>query len=160
MRIQKGPILVMLLTAAITYEGLSHLFPDAPSAPKTTQLQAGTAVLPMTAVKAPMPYTTPTKMLTQPVMNPYEAPSMKKKHHHNHSEATSAQPMMEASTKSNPQPDMSLTAPLTQIELRRYVDFHLVPKVIILPKSEEAKVSGPMFSNKNPNASVSGTAKD
>jgi hypothetical protein len=147
MLLRKGPVVLMLLTAVLTYEGLTRLFPDAPPVAQTNQLQAGTAAL---LQRAPTPTIVPAHMQVQPVMNPYEAPSLKKKgKHHSNAHAENVIDALDALSAIANNREMSVTAPTTQIEVTREVDFHLVPRVIVLPKNEEAQVSPPMLSNKN-----------
>jgi hypothetical protein len=125
MLLRKGPVVLMLLTAVLTYEGLTRLFPDAPPVAQTNQLQAGTAAL---LQRAPTPTIVPAHMQVQPE-NVIDA--------------------LDALSAIANNREMSVTAPTTQIEVTREVDFHLVPRVIVLPKNEEAQVSPPMLSNKN-----------
>jgi len=143
-QMRKGPIVVMLLTAVLTYEGLSRLMPESPVVASATQLQAGTAVLPSALSKAPAPYMTPAKIQVQPVMNPYEARSTKKKRH-----AQAQVGISPAVAMTSDSSEMSITAPVTQIELQRDLDLHMVPQVIVLPKMDEAQVAPPVFSNRN-----------
>jgi hypothetical protein len=184
MQMNKGPIVLMLLTAVLTYEGLSRLMPDAPVVASAIQLQGGIAAL----SKAPAPYMTPARMQTQPVTNPYQARSMKKKRHaqtelakspiaarnnlakspigaavtaigaianvsnsHTGSSNAGADAVMDKifDPDSDNTAEMTITAPTTEIELKRTVDLHIVPQVIVLPKMEEAQVAPPIYSNRN-----------
>jgi hypothetical protein len=189
MQMKKGPIVLMLLTAVLTYEGLSRLMPDSPTGASNSQLQGGVAALTPAPSKAPAPYMTPAQMQTQPVMNPYQARSMKKKRRHAQTELAKSSTAARGNLAKSPigaavtaigaianmgnsangssgagadavmdkifDPDsdntaeMTITAPTTEIELKKDVDLHMVPQVIVLPKMEEAQVAPPIYSNRN-----------
>jgi len=186
MQIRKGPIVLMLLTAVLTYEGLSRFISDSPTAASNSQLQGGIAAL----SKSPAPYMTPARMQNQPVMNPYQARSSKKKRHaqtelakspiaarnnlakspigaavtaigaianmdnsHIGSSNGGADAVMDKifDPDSDNTAEMTITAPTTEIELKKDVNLHMVPQVIVLPKMEEAQVAPPIYSNRNMN---------